>query len=305
MKILIDGDSCPVLDMTIVLGALLGMAVVVFSTMENHTRNKGIEHVRCKSGKDSVDYNILKQATVGDIVVTQDQGLASLCLVKGAKAINEYGFSFSKQFFLEKNIYICLRKGKQPSRLIKDDLDYINGFLDLVALKIAKKEQEQRAIYLDNPSKAVRGIALAIGRVLDYPVKIITRRQEFHRSNPDCTVYVEDSYKKEEEILPYMKRQDIVVTKDTYLAFAALQNGAAVMCENNYIYKLEDFEITYQRGENILINRYKQNFLHEEKFLATFLSHCSPFSVGERKEPLLPTGQEAMQSLYEKERRHS
>jgi len=279
MRILIDGDSCPVLDMTIVLGQLLNLTVIVFSTMDNHVKNKGIEHVRCKSGKDSVDYKILANLERSDIVVTQDQGLASLCLIKGARAINEYGFVFSKQFFQEKNILICLRIGKQPRREIKDDLAFINGFFDLVACKIIKQDSQQKQIFLDNPSKATLQIGLAISQALGYPLKIITRRQDFHRQNPEYTVWVEDFDKKEEAVLPYLKCQDIVVTKDIHLAISTLQNGASTLCENDYIYRIEDFEIAHQKGEPILINRQKPGYTHEQKFLKNLLAYCSPYGL--------------------------
>lgn len=294
MRILIDGDSCPVLDTTIVLGQLLNIPVVAFSTMDNHTKNRGITHVRCKQGKDSVDYKILANLENSDVVVTQDGGLASLVLIKGARAINEYGFVFSRQFFQEKNTFICLRKGKQPQRRLKDDLAFIHGFFNLVACKIVKKEAQQKQIFLDNPSKAVLQIGLAISHALDYPLKIITRRQDFHLRNSELTVWVEDVEKKEEAVLPYLNCQDIVVTKDIHLAVSALQNGAAVLCENDYIYRLEDFEIAYQRGEPILINRQKDGYTHEQKFLHNLLAYCSPYGLKKIRQGLVLQSQETV-----------
>ena len=286
MKIRIDGDSCPVLDITIVLGRLLNKEVIVYSTMDNFTKNKGVEHIRCKSGKDSVDYKILTDLQRRDIVVTQDQGLASLCLIKEAVAINEYGFVFSKQFFLEKNIHICLRTGKQPKREIKDDVKFIRGFLNLLRLNFLKSEDKAPIIFLDNPSKAIMGIALAIGTALGYPVKILTKKEELHQENPQYTLFIQDCRKKEEGIFQYMRPGDIVVTKDNYLALYALQNGAYALAGNQYIYRMEDFEITCQRGENVLINREKVNPIHEQDFAFALLSYCGRYTVQQLPSPL-------------------
>lgn len=47
-------------------------------------------------GADSVDFAIANRVTREDLVVTQDYGLASMCLAKGASVIHQNGWLYTK-----------------------------------------------------------------------------------------------------------------------------------------------------------------------------------------------------------------
>ena len=47
-------------------------------------------------GADSVDFALVNRVDAGDIVVTQDYGLASMCLAKGARVIHQDGWEYTQ-----------------------------------------------------------------------------------------------------------------------------------------------------------------------------------------------------------------
>jgi len=49
------------------------------------------------TGADSADYRIMKLAVKGDIIVTQDYGLASLGLSKGCTVLHHKGFAYTNE----------------------------------------------------------------------------------------------------------------------------------------------------------------------------------------------------------------
>ena len=53
------------------------------------------EAVIVDKGRDSADLKIAAIAEKGDIVITQDYGLAAMCLAKGAYALNQDGMCYT------------------------------------------------------------------------------------------------------------------------------------------------------------------------------------------------------------------
>ncbi len=94
----IDADACPVTReaISIARSAGLGVAVVANSTqnIEKYTTRKGVEAVQVSGGADAADFAIIERLTAGDVVVTQDIGLAAMVLGRGAGAISPRGRIF-------------------------------------------------------------------------------------------------------------------------------------------------------------------------------------------------------------------
>lgn len=57
----------------------------------------GVEHVTVGDGPDAADFAVVNRTRPGDIVVTQDWGLAALVLSKGASCLTPTGYVFSQQ----------------------------------------------------------------------------------------------------------------------------------------------------------------------------------------------------------------
>lgn len=96
MKILIDADGCPVTDITVREGVKRGLRVLVFSDTSHEFRRTDAECITVDKGADSADFVIANQSKKGDVVVTQDYGLASMCLAKGAYPIRQDGTLYTE-----------------------------------------------------------------------------------------------------------------------------------------------------------------------------------------------------------------
>lgn len=94
MKILIDGDGCPVVDITVKLAKQYGVECIIFCDTAHVFQKDGADTVVCSKGADSVDFVIVNRVKPGDIVVTQDYGLAGMCLAKKAVVINQNGLEY-------------------------------------------------------------------------------------------------------------------------------------------------------------------------------------------------------------------
>jgi hypothetical protein len=100
MKIYVDADACPVKDIIISEGTNAKISVILvtsFSHFSSAEQPKGVETIYVDSGADAADYRIMKLAEIGDIMVTQDYGLASLGLAKGCIVLHHKGFSYTNE----------------------------------------------------------------------------------------------------------------------------------------------------------------------------------------------------------------
>lgn len=57
----------------------------------------GVEHVTVGDGPDEADLAVVNRTRPGDIVVTQDWGLAALVLGKGARCLTPIGYVFTQE----------------------------------------------------------------------------------------------------------------------------------------------------------------------------------------------------------------
>ncbi|MFA5535621.1 MAG: DUF188 domain-containing protein [Bacillota bacterium] len=102
MRIYVDGDACPVAIMDIIQKAGIENDLrVLFVTSTAHIRNeekaRGYQFLIVDQEPEAVDLAIANQLEAGDLVVTQDYGLAALVLGKGAKAVTPYGLIFTDE----------------------------------------------------------------------------------------------------------------------------------------------------------------------------------------------------------------
>lgn len=95
MKILVDADACPVVPAVERIAAEAGIPVMLFCDT-NHILVSGYSEIKViGAGRDAVDFALLKECNRGDIVVTQDYGLAAMILGKGAYGIHQNGLRYT------------------------------------------------------------------------------------------------------------------------------------------------------------------------------------------------------------------
>ena len=78
MKILIDADGCPVVDIAIRLGSQFAIPCLILCDTAHEFHRPGAETLVFDKGADSVDFSLVNRVSPGDIVITQDYGLASM-----------------------------------------------------------------------------------------------------------------------------------------------------------------------------------------------------------------------------------
>ena len=95
MKIIIDADACPVVDIAVKTAKERNLECIIVCDNTHSIQKDGALTVIVDKGADSADCRIANLAKKGDVVITQDYGLAALALGKGSKALNQNGLIYS------------------------------------------------------------------------------------------------------------------------------------------------------------------------------------------------------------------
>ena len=77
MNILIDADGCPVVDLTLPVAKQFGIPVIILCDTSHQIEREGAQTLVFDKGADSVDFALVNRVKPGDVVVTQDYGLAN------------------------------------------------------------------------------------------------------------------------------------------------------------------------------------------------------------------------------------
>ena len=91
MTIYVDGDACPVKDIIIEVSSFFKVPVHLFIDTSHTYSNSNIKVTIVDSGPDSVDFAIIDLIKENDLLITQDYGLASLAISKGAIVLHPCG----------------------------------------------------------------------------------------------------------------------------------------------------------------------------------------------------------------------
>lgn len=141
MKILVDADACPVKDIIVVIASQKNIPVIMIIDT-SHELNDGYSTIiTVEKAKESVDMALINMVNSGDIVVTQDYGLAALALGKSAKVLNQNGLIYSNEnidrLLMERHMGQKIRRGggrtKGPGRRTrKDDERFEKAFKHII-----------------------------------------------------------------------------------------------------------------------------------------------------------------------------
>lgn len=147
MKIYVDADACPVKDTIIEEASFYQIPVILVSSFSHYSSEKmpaGVEMIYVDTGADSADYRIMQLAIQGDIIVTQDYGLASLGLAKKCVVLHHKGFAYTDENidmllqtrFLNAKVRKSGKRTKGPKPFTEEDKEKFRLLL--------KKTLEQR-----------------------------------------------------------------------------------------------------------------------------------------------------------------
>ncbi|CFX69116.1 Protein of unknown function UPF0178 [Syntrophomonas zehnderi OL-4] len=95
MKIIVDADACPVKGIIEEMAAGAGLELIMVSNYHHMIRSNYARVVIVDGSSQSADITIANLTQKGDIIVTQDYGLAALVLAKNAHCIHPQGQIYS------------------------------------------------------------------------------------------------------------------------------------------------------------------------------------------------------------------
>lgn len=131
LRILVDADACPVVRETEAVAQKRDLPVTLLCD-EHHMLRSDYADVRMiSSGSDAVDIALMNLCRRGDVVITQDYGVAAMVLGKGAYALHHSGKRYTNEnidlMLMERHLAKKARRasGKHhlrgPARFTDDD----------------------------------------------------------------------------------------------------------------------------------------------------------------------------------------
>ena len=129
MRIIIDGDACPSIPIIEYIAKENNIEVIIFCDINHYIYSDYSTVKVVDSGFQSVDMYVVNTVSNGDIVVTQDYGVAAMCLPKQASVINPKGYIYTNdnidRLLEERHIAQKIRRGggrtTNPKKRTKED----------------------------------------------------------------------------------------------------------------------------------------------------------------------------------------
>ena len=132
MKILVDADACPVKEIIEKVAKQKNIEVVMYIDSSHILSSDYSKIVTISKGRDAVDLALINDSEKGDVIVTQDYGVASLALGRSAYAIGNSGLIYDNdnidklmfERFLGQKVRRAGRKGGKtfnPKKRTKED----------------------------------------------------------------------------------------------------------------------------------------------------------------------------------------
>lgn len=121
MKIFVDADACPVVDIVEDIATKYNIPVTLLCDTNHVLTSDYSEVIVVGAGADAVDYKLISICHRGDIVVTQDYGVAAMALGKGAYAIHQSGKWYTNenidQMFMERHLNKKARRASSRNHI--------------------------------------------------------------------------------------------------------------------------------------------------------------------------------------------
>lgn len=159
MQVLIDADGCPVVDITLRLAKERNIPCIILCDTSHIFEREGVTTITVSKGADSVDFALVNRVQKGDIVVTQDYGLAAMCLAKGAVPISQDGMVYHdgnieallQQRYAAKKIRMAGGRLKGNAKRTKEQDIRFEEVLKRILLKNSGMAAGQAALPMDVP----------------------------------------------------------------------------------------------------------------------------------------------------------
>ena len=144
VQIFVDADACPVVGIVEEIAEKYNISATLLCDTNHILYSDYSEVIVVGAGADAVDYKLISICHKGDVVVTQDYGVAAMALGKGAYAIHQSGKWYTNenidQMLMERHLNKKARRSSHKNhmkgprrRTEEDDVRFAQSFEKLVA----------------------------------------------------------------------------------------------------------------------------------------------------------------------------
>ena len=121
MRVFIDADACPVVSIVENISKKYNIPVTLLCDTNHVLTSEYSEVIVVGAGADAVDYKLISICHRGDIVVSQDYGVAAMALGKGAFAIHQSGKWYTNdnidQMLMERHLNKKARRSSHKNHM--------------------------------------------------------------------------------------------------------------------------------------------------------------------------------------------
>ena len=121
MHIFVDADACPVVGIVEEIAEKYNIPTTLLCDTNHILYSDYSEVIVVGAGADAVDYKLISICHKGDVVVTQDYGVAAMALGKGAYAIHQSGKWYTNenidQMLMERHLNKKARRSSHKNHM--------------------------------------------------------------------------------------------------------------------------------------------------------------------------------------------
>ena len=150
MQIFVDADECPVVGIIEKIAEKYNISTTLLCDTNHILYSDYSEVIVVGAGADAVDYKLISICHKGDIVVSQDYGVAAMALGKGAYAIHQSGKWYTDdnidQMLMERHLSKKARRSsrkchvKGPKKRTEEDDERFAQSFEKMLLMAREKE---------------------------------------------------------------------------------------------------------------------------------------------------------------------
>ena len=157
MQIFVDADACPVVAIIEKIAKENSVPVMLLCDTNHVLSSAYSEVIVVGAGADAVDYKLISICHKGDVVVSQDYGVAAMALGKGAYAIHQSGKWYTNenidQMLMERHLNKKARRSSHKNhmkgprkRTEDDDVRFAQSFEKLILMAKSKEGAQSGTI---------------------------------------------------------------------------------------------------------------------------------------------------------------
>lgn len=138
LRLFIDGDACPAKREIFELARRYGVEVILVTSLSHFSDYRDCTYITVDNLPQAVDMAIMNRVQKGDVLITQDYGLAAVVLGKGVAAVSPRGMIYCEEkmdeLLLQRHLSQRERRGgkrvKGPAAYTKNDIDRLLAALE-------------------------------------------------------------------------------------------------------------------------------------------------------------------------------